>query len=61
MPVEHGPQSAFDQIDVRLGSLDPRLRFLLEGVQHMNAVSDPHGVNGAIGVAAMVIDKLVDT
>jgi len=48
MPVEHGPQSALDQVDIRFGRLDARLGFLLESVQYMNAVLDPDGVDGAV-------------
>jgi hypothetical protein len=44
MPFEHGLQSALDQVDIGLGRLDARLRFLLERVKHVNALGDPNGV-----------------
>src|SRR5215467_8775208 len=54
-------QPALDQSHVHPRRLDPRFRLLLEGVQHMNAVGDPNRVDGTPGVAAMVLDQLVDT
>src|SRR5262245_43267509 len=47
-------QPLLDQFDIRRRRGDPALRLLLKRVQHEHAVSKPHRVHRAKGVAAMV-------
>src|SRR5260370_12368640 len=54
-------EARLDQVDLRFRCLNSGLRFLLEGVEHAHAASQPHGVDGAIGVTVMVLDNFQDS
>ena len=56
MILSGSPQPLFDQRDLVLGRRHSVLRFLLEGVEHIDNAREPHGVDGAVGVAVMVVD-----
>ena len=49
-----------DDDDLVLRRLDPRLRFLLEGVENPKGIANLHGVNGAEGVTAILQRDLED-
>jgi hypothetical protein len=51
-------QSLFDQFDLVFRRRDPVLRLLLEGVEHIDDAREAHGLDGAVGVAVMVVDHL---
>src|SRR3546814_20344630 len=46
------------QVDLLSRRLDPLLRLLLEGMQNIDPVRELHRVDGAIGIAVIVIDYL---
>lgn len=50
-------QSAIDQIDVRLRRFDATDRLFLKAVNHINQTLKPHGIDGAIGVARIVLNN----
>jgi hypothetical protein len=49
-------QARFDQINLSFWRFDPGLRFLLKRMEHIYAASQPHGLDGAICITAMVLD-----
>jgi hypothetical protein len=53
-------QTPLDEVHVALRRRDASLGFLLEGVQYIDGVAEPHRVDGAVGVAVEVFDKLDD-
>jgi hypothetical protein len=51
-------EAPLDQVDLAPWRFDSVLRFLLKGVEHVNAASQSHGVDGAICVPGMVFNDL---
>src|SRR5712691_4290465 len=54
-------EARLDQLDFRFRCLNSALRFLLKGVEHVHAASQPHGVDGAISVTVMLLDNFQDS
>lgn len=54
-------QSFGDEVDVTLCRPNAGRRLLLESVQHVDGLVEPHGVHGPIGVPVMRLDHLQDT
>jgi hypothetical protein len=54
-------QPATDQIDLARWRGDAPLRFLLEGVEHIDRLTELRGVHGPVGVRVMEIDDFHHT
>ena len=48
-------QPVLDEVKISLGHCDTLFRFLLEGVQDVDSCLKPHHVDGAPGVAAVLV------
>jgi len=55
------PQPRLDYLDISLGRCNVALRFLLEGVQDINDLGEPDGMDAPIRVSVMVVDDLDNT
>ncbi len=51
-------QPRFDQFNVLLGRRDALLRFLLEGMKHVDDACKPYGINGPVRIAVEILDQL---
>src|SRR6267378_1254686 len=45
-----------DQVSLSFWRFDPGLRLLLERMEHIDAASQPHGIDGTICISAMILD-----
>ncbi len=53
-------QASPDEFPLRRRCLDPPLRLLLEGVEHVDRTGEPHRVNRPVSVTNVVLDDLKD-
>src|SRR5437763_188021 len=58
---EHGLQPFLDQFHVRPRCCDPGLGLLLKSMQHVHRIANPHRVDRAKGVAAVILHQLIHT
>ena len=54
-------QPLADEVEVSLWSCTALLRLLLEGVQHVDLISDLHRVDRSVGIVRVILYNLQDT